>query len=34
MHKNSFEGLFLEALISETEVQGAVHDDCIVYAAI
>lgn len=34
MHKNKFEGMFLECVISETEVHDAVHDDCIVYTAI
>lgn len=34
MHKNSFEEMFLECVISETEVQDAVHDDCIVCFAI
>lgn len=28
MHKNSFEGMFLERVFSETEVQDAVHNDC------
>lgn len=28
MHKNSFEGMFLERVFSEAEVQDAVHNDC------
>lgn len=34
MHKNSFEEMGLECVISETEVQDAAHDDSIVCSAI
>lgn len=34
MHKNSFEEMILECVISETEVQDAVHDDCLAYSVI